>query len=205
MQLTPVAERLETYLAPSAVVNFDAPEIGALVERIRQQATDEETRARLAFEFARDEVRHSLDLGGKRRVSVTASDALLHREGICYAKSHLLAALLRGLGIPAGLCYQRLTLEDTPESGFVVHGLVAFFLRGRGRWFRVDPRGNKPGVDAQFELERESLAFEIRSAIGERDYPWIFAEPPPAVLASLRDSRDSLELLARLPAVLEHG
>lgn len=202
MELIPVVNGFDAYLASSPVLDFDAPELLAEVERIRKQAADDETRARLAFELARDGVSHSLDLGGKRRVTIAASEALLHREGICYAKAHLLVALLRGLGIPAGLCYQQLLRGETPESGHLVHGLVALYLRERGRWIRLDPRGNKPGVDAQFEVERERLAFPINPELGERDYPWIFDAPHPAVLACMREAKDSLELLETLPPSL---
>jgi len=39
-------------------------------------------------------------------VTCSASEVLREGTGICFAKSHLLAALLRAVGIPAGLCYQ---------------------------------------------------------------------------------------------------
>ncbi|MBI2949982.1 MAG: hypothetical protein HYY23_20300 [Verrucomicrobia bacterium] len=46
-----------------------------------------------------------------------------HRAGFCYAKSHLLAALLRARGIPAALCYQRLAF-DAAGSAFCLHGCL---------------------------------------------------------------------------------
>ena len=45
------------------------------------------------------------------------------KEGICYAKSHLLAAILRANLFPTGFCYQRLVLDDKTDSRFVLHGL----------------------------------------------------------------------------------
>ncbi|WP_338430147.1 transglutaminase domain-containing protein [Synechococcus elongatus] len=36
---------------------------------------------------------------------------LEYRTGYCYAKSHLLVALLRACSIPAGFCYQRLSFD----------------------------------------------------------------------------------------------
>ena len=42
------------------------------------------------FHFVRDEVSHSWDIQGTR-VTRTASEVLEYREGICYAKSHLVA------------------------------------------------------------------------------------------------------------------
>lgn len=113
-----------------------------------------------------------------------------HREGICYAKSHLLAALLRAQGIPCGLCYQKLTLGDTPETGYCVHALNAIYLSGERRWIRLDARGNKLGVDAQFSLTEERLAFPIREHLGERDYGEIHAEPHAAIVQTLATHSD---------------
>ncbi len=62
--------------------------------------------AHRCFEFVRDEVRHSWDFK-ENPVTCHASEVLRHRTGYCYAKTHLLAALLRANRIPAGLCYQR--------------------------------------------------------------------------------------------------
>ena len=126
-----------------------------------------------------------------------ASEVLRHREGICYAKSHLLAALLRGRGIPAGLCYQRLTLGDTPESGYCVHALNTAWVASRRRWIRLDARGNKPGVDAQFSLGAERLAFAVRPDCGEVDYGTNRAAPHPAVMRALSAHEDCRVLYTR--------
>nr|WP_269749949.1 transglutaminase family protein [Polyangium fumosum] len=79
-------------------------------------------------------------------LTCTASEVLRHRTGFCYAKSHLLAALLRANGLPAGFCYQRLA----HGSGYCLHGFNAVELPGIG-WYRIDARGNKPGIDAAFD------------------------------------------------------
>ncbi len=59
---------------------------------------------------------------GDLRVTLARSDVLALGTGICYAKCHALAALLRAEDIPTALCYQRLT---DGEGGHAVHGLVA--------------------------------------------------------------------------------
>lgn len=144
----------------------------------------EEDTVRRAFHFVRDSIAHSWDIGS-RRVTAKASEVLEHGEGICYAKSHLLAALLRRQNIASGVCYQRLTLGDTPDTGYCIHALNTVYLTNLGRWIRLDARGNKPGVDAQFSLYAEQLAFPARPEIGERDY-WInYAEPHPKIAATL--------------------
>ena len=77
-------------------------------------------------------------------VTCRASDVLKYRTGYCFAKSHLLAALLRANQIPAGLCYQRLTIDHPPVQGSIdtnpphtLHGLNAVLLPEFG-WYRMD-------------------------------------------------------------------
>lgn len=196
--LSPLAE----YQRPSAWVDFGHPDIQRHLAAHPRGGRSEGEVVRADFEFVRDQVAHSWDIGS-RRVTGRASEVLRHREGICYAKSHLLAALLRGRGIPAGLCYQRLTLGDTPESGHCVHALNAVWIASRQAWIRLDARGNKPGVDAQFSLDGERLAFAVRPECGEVDYGIVHAEPPPEITRTLTAHGDCLVLYAQhLPTEL---
>jgi transglutaminase-like putative cysteine protease len=190
------------YLDASGTIDFHHPAVHALLEKLRAQGSSEEERARLAFLFARDEILHSFDLPGPRAVTISASETLMAREGICFAKSHLFAALLRGLGIPAGFSYQRVMRKGTPESGYALHGLNAIYLSSRQQWLRFDPRGNKPGVRSEFSLDEERLAYPIRPELGEIDYPHVLVEPDPKVLAAMRASGDSAELFERRPSEL---
>ena len=68
------------------------------------------------------------------------------------------------------MAHQRLTLGDVPETGFCIHALNAVYIKSLNRWIRLDARGNKEGVDAQFDLEQEKLAFPVSSDLGEVDY-----------------------------------
>jgi len=189
--ISPVAaEPTEAYLRPSLLVDFEAPEIVAFVDE-NLAGLEPVDAARVAFTFVRDEVGHSWDIKG-HRVTRSASDALRYREGICYPKSHLLAALLRGYGIPTAICYQRLTLLDDDSKGHAVHALNAVHLDGT--WHRIDARGNKPGVNAEFDLERERLAFPIRSEYDEIDYPQLYADPHPAIVDTLLSNDDAIEM-----------
>lgn len=185
------------YLGADGVVQSGHPEIVRLAAELRGGAPDDTAFAKAAYEWVRDQVTHSVDARDPR-VTVTATEVLAARTGLCYAKAHLLAALLRAQGIPAGLCYQR--LSDGAGS-HVLHGLVAVHLDGR--WHRIDPRGNNGYVDAQFTLDRERLAYVADPAAGEVDYPDVLVRPAPAVLAALRGSDDVLELCRTgLPASL---
>lgn len=143
------------------------------------------------YHFVRDEISHSLDAQDKR-VTVTASDALREKTGICWAKANLLVALLRACGIPAGICYQRLTLGDTPESGYCIHALNGVYVKRLDRWIRLDARGNKEGIHAEMDTERERLAFLVRPEMGEVDYPGIYAEPLQLTMDVPENSTDAL-------------
>ena len=201
MELLLESKNLEDYLREiPPVIAFNTPLVQEKIRAIEAQASSPEERARLAFLVARDEVHHSFDTKNAT-VTINAEDALAQHEGICFAKSHVLATLLRGMGIPAGFCYQRVLRKGTVESGYALHGLNAVHLPDVG-WFRLDPRGNKPGIDAQFSTTEERLAYPIREALGEVDYPNVFTEPLPAVIESMVDSKDSFELFFKRPEAI---
>ncbi|MFD9353097.1 transglutaminase family protein [Streptomyces sp. NPDC060031] len=201
MELIQKNPDIHAYLASDDVVDHWHPLVQDTADGLWAAAGDAYSFAKAAFEFVRDVIPHSAD-SGDPRIAWRASDVLSTRNGICLAKSHALVALLRAQGIPAGLCYQRLTLGDDQSTGHVVHGLVAVRLPGRERWSRVDPRGNKPGVDARFDLEQEQLAFPVRPEQGEIDYPEVYAAAHPATLKALRESADRPELWRSLPTAL---
>ncbi len=172
---------MQAYLAASEWIDRDHPAIRACAARLADAGDTPLDIARRCFEFVRDEIRHSWDYQDTR-VTCRASDVLEAGTGYCYAKSHLLAALLRANGLPAGLCYQRLSVNDT-GAPFCLHGLNAVYLPEHG-WYRIDARGNRAGVDARFVPPREQLAFPLQDR-RERDFPDILAEPLPVVVQAL--------------------
>ncbi len=182
-------------------IRYKTPQVCAMISAIEAKASSAEQRAKLAFGIVRDEIKHSFDTGNPL-VTIGAEEVLEHRAGICFAKSHLLATLLRGMDIPAGFCYQRVLRKGTIESGYALHGLNAVYLPDIG-WFRLDPRGNKPGIDTEFNTHQEQLAYPIRTELGEIDYPNVFIAPLPGVLKAMRLSKDSQELFYKRPEALE--
>ena len=168
------------YLEASTLIDWEHPAIADW----NVGTGSEEDRVRRTFHFVRDDIAHSWDIQS-RRVTAKASEVLEHGEGICYAKSHLLAALLRRQNILAGVCYQRLTLGDTPDTGYCIHALNTVYLSERQQWIRLDARGNKPGVDAQFSLAAEQLAYAVRPEMSECDYFINYAVPHPKIAATL--------------------
>jgi transglutaminase-like putative cysteine protease len=186
--------RLEPFLIASEEIDRDHPAVQSLANEVRQR--DEIDTIRVAYETVRDRYPHSMDIDAPE-VSVSASDVLRHGHGICFAKSHLLAAVLRGCGVATGLAYQKLAGDEGERT--YLHALNVVWLPGRGRWIRLDARGNKPGVDAKFSVTTEYLAFPIRLDRGERDFAEIHAEPLPSTLAALRNSRTLTDLKRNLP------
>ncbi|MAA72546.1 MAG: Cro/Cl family transcriptional regulator [Bermanella sp.] len=188
---------MKQFLAVSDYIDWQHETIINQAQQLAEGLTSDEAIAKRCFEFVRDEIKHAWDYQ-QNPVTCKASDVLLHGTGYCYAKSHLLAALLRANGIPAGLCYQRLTITDEPP--FCLHGLNAIYLQQHG-WYRVDARGNKQGVNAQFVPPMEQLAFPILSP-QEADLPEIWAEPLPVVIDVLTTHHTYLDVANHLPDVL---
>ncbi|NEX63731.1 transglutaminase-like domain-containing protein [Noviherbaspirillum galbum] len=188
---------MKQYLSASKYIDFDHPDVAALAKELALGAAGEFDLVRRCFEYVRDDIRHSSDFK-LNPVTCRASEVLRHKTGYCYAKSHLLAALLRANGIPTGLCYQRLSVGDA-GAPYCLHGLNAVHLPDLG-WYRLDPRGNKPGIDAQFSPPAERLAFAIKAA-QERDLPEIWAEPLAIVVETLERHDSYDQVLANLPDV----
>ena len=78
-----------------------------------------------------------------------------------------------------------------------MHGLNAVYLPDHG-WYRVDARGNRHDVDAQFTPPKERLAFAV-TLTGEEDLNEFHTEPLPIVVKALRDFDDWKLLGQNLP------
>jgi transglutaminase-like putative cysteine protease len=186
---------MEQFLKSTDIINWTHPAVSAKAKELAQGCTDKQKIARRCFEWVRDAIQHSHDFR-RNPVTCTASEVLTAGTGYCYAKSHLLAALLRANGIPAGLCYQRLSIDDAGPP-YSLHGLNAVHLPEFG-WYRLDSRGNKPGVDAQFTPPVERLAFQLNFP-EERSFPEILPGPLPVVVTALRTHSTWDELYKHLP------
>ena len=188
---------MKQYLTPSEFIDWQHPSILEKAKSITAGLSEKTVVAKACFEWVRDNIRHSHDYQDNT-ITCRASDVLLAGTGYCYAKSHLLAALLRANDIPAGLCYQRLSIDDTGPP-FCLHGLNAIYLAEFG-WYRIDPRGNKPGVNAEFCPPMEKLAFALQFP-GEADLPEIWSEPLPIVVATLQTYKTYQGVSDNLPDI----
>lgn len=196
MELLLESDNLNDYLQESPpTIDFHSPLVKGIIQRISNQTQDPMGRAKLAFEYARDNIQHSFDDSHCKVVTIQAEDVIKQQEGICFAKAHVLASLLRGMGIPTGFCYQ---LKKDAKAGFALHGLNAIYLEKIG-WFRVDPRGNKPGINSQFSIDKEELAYSIDENLGEKDYPTVFVHPLPTVLNAMESAQDVEDLFYKRP------
>ncbi len=183
------------YLTANDAVDSDHPAIIALAKKLSQDLKGDEAIAKRCFEYVRDEIDHSGDVPAAI-TTYRASEVLEQKTGWCYAKSHLLAALLRANKIPAGLCYQCLS-QGERGAPYCLHGLNAIYLKDYG-WYRVDPRGNKEGVDAQFIPPVEKLAFAIQDE-KEGDFERIYVESLEEVANALQCNADYKAMVQNFP------
>ena len=86
----------------------------------------------------------------------------------------------------------------------IYHGLNGVYIKEIDRWIRLDARGNKKGVNAQFSLEAEQLAFPIRLEKGEEDNFIVYPNPDENVLKSMRVGKSRSELWENLPTELAY-
>lgn len=190
-----VSVAAEPFLRATDVVDWTEPNVLGLARSLAAGRQDPVAISRACFEWVRDEIQHCLDYG-RDELTCAASEVLQAGTGFCYAKSHLLVALLRANDVPAGLCYQRLA-RDAAGTSFVLHGLAAVWLPELG-WYRVDPRGNTTGVNAQFTPPMEQLAFAT-ALPGEFLFPGVHPDPAPPVVEVLRSGVAARSLRGRLP------
>ena len=192
------------YLERTKYIDYDDPSVRKLANSLRAETSDEVTLIENTYLFVRDKIRHSWD-AQDTRVTVSAGDVLREGVGICWAKANLLAALLRANDIPAGFSYQRLTLGDTPDTGYCIHAMNTVYISSLDRWIRLDARGNKEGVNAEFSLEDEKPAFYITSE-GEEDYHDNHSYPDRMLMKVLEESTDALDMyLHHLPDRLSYS
>ena len=188
---------MKKYLENSEFINWDYPEILKVARHLKSDSDIDIEIAKACFEYVRDSIKHSWDFQIDV-ITCKASDVLMHRTGYCYSKSHLLAALLRANGIPSGLCYQRLSLTGD-GAPYCLHGLNAIYLNDFG-WYRVDPRGNKEGVEAKFTPPLEQLAFGTKDRL-ETDIQGIWPEPLTVIVKTLQQNKTCMAVYENLPDI----
>ena len=201
MDIVPYLNKIDEYLKADDVIDYRNKSIMQLADALFQKANNELEFIKMSYEFVRDNISHSADIK-EDIITCAASEVLEAGHGICFAKSHLLAALLRCKSIPTGFCYQKLILDDETAPILIYHGLNGVYIKEYKKWIRLDARGNKEGVNAQFSLDEEYLAFPIRTEKGEEDGFTIYPNPDTKVLERLRNYKTRTELWDNLPTEL---
>ncbi len=179
MNLIPLKKDINDYLCASEIIDFENDAVAKKARKLSRGMKTDILKAKSIYEFVRDDINHSSDINSNE-INYKASDVLENGHGLCFAKSHLMAAFLRGVGIPAGFCYQKLSLDE----GKIFHGLNAVFLNQK--WIRLDARGNRGEINAQFSLNAEKLAYTITNRDGDVDYPYIHSNPRPEIIKILQ-------------------
>ena len=182
------------YLLETKTIDYGNPRIQEKVSELRAGSLTTMDYIEKAYEFVRDKIPHSWDIQSTI-VSRKASEVLENKTGVCWTKSCLLAALLRANGIPAVISYQLLTRADDDDSeGYIIHALNTVYIEEQSKWIRLDARGNKENVHAEFSIEEEHLAFPIRSQFGEVDYRDNNPDLDERLVSILNNSENILEV-----------
>lgn len=187
---------LSIFLAEDKYIDFSSLLIREKADELFSHANTNVEKAKIAYEYVRDEIPHSFDINAKI-ITAKASDVLAHTTGICHAKSNLLAALLRAENIPAGFCFQHITLANDDSLGYCVHCYNAIFVDNH--WIKVDARGNTNGKNAQFSLETPVLAFQNRKDYDEYFWKGIYAKPHADTMKMLEKAKSLQDILDNIP------
>ena len=187
-------DNIGAYLRYTDVIDYRNHAVALLAGAV--EGDDKTDTVRRAFEMVRDRYPHSCDVG-QESVACTAFDVIRLGHGLCLAKSHLLAALLRYHGIPTGFCYERVRRD---AEGFVLHGFNAVILDGH--WLKIDARGNNSRTQVHFSLTRPMLAYPPDASAGETVFPGIHPDPSPAVIRILQAGPDVSSVIRSLPGDL---
>ena len=184
-----------------AFLQFD--DVVALDDQIRMKTDEivssggESEWARAIFEWVRDQISHSKDFDIEK-VTCTSTEVMKFNTGICYAKSHLLAAMMRYAKIPCGFCYQ---VFENPLANknqrLALHGLNAIYLEEVSSWRRIDPRGNRSDICTTFSIGDESLAFPDMNFLDD----CVYASPLAVVIDGLRTAESVTSLWPHLPSI----
>jgi transglutaminase-like putative cysteine protease len=194
MSIPPIIQpdTITPYLACSQLIACTHPAIRTRAQQLIRGAYDESEGINNLYSYVRDEIAHSVDIGQSmlvwKPVQIISSG-----HALCFGKSHLLTALCRVIGIPAGLCYQRIKKGN---GSYILHGLVAIWFEDDERWIRLDARGNKPGIDARFNPHGdEQIAYPVIDDPGEWMDPYVYVEPWDSVIHLLESSGDVMAFI----------
>ena len=189
-----MSEDLEKFLQEDDYVDFMELTLSREIQNAIGDCETDEERVRVAYEAVRDQIDNVFDIDAIGSPA-KASRVIRDRMGCCHAKANLLAAMLRFYKIPVGFCYQRINMGD--GLGYHLHCYNAVYLNGR--WIKLDARGNREGINAEFSLDEPKLAFEVDEELGESDIKEIFASPDLDCMNVIEKADDIEDVMFGLP------
>jgi len=196
----PETTELARYLEDTEVVDWMTPAVEARAREVTAACASDAERVRACAAFVRRAVAHPQELPQASGPPTCRASAVLRAgHGLSFAQAHLLVALLRSRGIPAGFVYQRLRRPGT-QGGFVVRGLAAArWAEGEGapRWRMVDPAGpgspeDPPAIGAP--------AYRADGDAGEATDPRVVFRPLGAAVRVLEKAPDLESAVRALPS-----
>lgn len=209
----PETDEIGRYLEDTITIDWQTPLVSEQARSLLEGADSAESRVRVLFEFVRDEIADALEVdtgseaeadrthapAAAARATCRASEVLTERTGLCYAKSHLLAGLLRYAGYPTGFCYARLASETEPER-FALRGFNAVHWTPTDRWIYLDAGGGRLGSHAECRFEPPfSLARAPDPGAGESFLPFIYKRPAKRIIDLLERAPDLATVRRNLP------
>ena len=193
------SDDLGRYLEDTITIDWQTPELMSKAGELLEGVQGAEARVRRLFEFVRDEIDHSFEIETEEH-PCRASEVLEAGHGLCYAKSHLLAGLLRYAGLPTGFCYARLVSTERPDR-FVLHGFNAVYWRETASWIFLDARGNREDLSTECRFEPPwSHAYDPDQALGEAFLPFIYKRPAKRIIDLLERAPDLSAIRRNLPS-----
>lgn len=188
-------DELGRYLEDTITIDWQTPIMMETAKRLLDPTQPPESRVKKIFEFVRDEIEHSMDTPTEAQ-TCRASEVLEEGTGLCYAKSHLFAGLLRYAGFPTGFCYVR-TADAARPGKFVLHGFNAVYWASESIWIYLDARGDNAESQTECLFTAPwSLSAWPDSEKGESFLPFIYKRPAKRIL-DLLERAPSLEAICR--------
>lgn len=86
-------------------------------------------------------------------------------------------------------------LFNASEKIYCIHALNAVFIKAINCWIRIDARGNKPGIQTDFSINKELLAYFTDENIGEKDYSVIYTKPHIKIVTTLKENNNALNMV----------
>ena len=187
----------ENYLVESAYVNYNNPNVQREISSLLTNCKSSTEYLTKAFLFVRDHISHSVDKAEKTIISRSASDALKNKHGLCFAKAHLLCALLRAVKIPCALSYQTII---SPSIRFI-HGLCAYLDTNTHSWVHIDPVNKNDKFEA-FKAGHEWLYYRPSKKLTIINHPELYTDTHPAIKHYLEKHSTLSDALEELPESL---